>query len=49
MVEQHLNREGIVTGVISVPTRYIHTPVSVASCSDIENTIELMVAILNNL
>ena len=45
----HLNREGIVTGVISVPTRYIHTPVSVASCSDIENTIELMVAILNNL
>ena len=45
----HLNREGIVTGVISVPTRYIHTPVSVASCSDIENTIDLMVAILNNL
>ena len=45
----HLNREGIITGVISVPTRYIHTPVSVASAEDIENTIELMVAILNNL
>lgn len=45
----HLNREGIVTGVISVPTRYIHTPVSVASAEDIENTIELVVAILNNI
>lgn len=45
----HLNREGIVTGVISVPTRYIHTPVSVASTEDIEHTIELLVAILNDL
>ncbi|MBR3213514.1 MAG: M42 family metallopeptidase [Methanosphaera sp.] len=45
----HLNREGIITGVISVPTRYLHTPVSVASCKDIENTIELMVTILNNI
>lgn len=45
----HLNREGIITGVISVPTRYLHTPVSVASCEDIENTIELMVTILNNM
>ncbi|WP_409988273.1 M42 family metallopeptidase [Methanosphaera sp. ISO3-F5] len=45
----HLNREGITTGVISVPTRYIHTPVSVASAEDIENTIELMLAILNNI
>jgi len=45
----HLNRDGILTGVVSVPTRYIHTPVSVASAEDIESTIELMVAILNNL
>lgn len=45
----HLNREGIITGVISVPTRYLHTPVSVASCEDIENTIELMLAILDNI
>ena len=45
----HLNREGIITGVVSVPTRYIHTPVSVASAEDIENTIELLVTILNNI
>ncbi len=45
----HLNRDGIITGVVSVPTRYIHTPVSVASAEDIENTIELIVAILNDI
>lgn len=39
----HLQREGIPTGVISVPTRYIHTPCGVASAEDIENTIELIV------
>lgn len=45
----HLAREGIPTGVLSVPTRYIHTPVSVASMDDVEKTIELIVAALNNL
>ena len=44
-----LTREGIPTGVLSVPTRYIHTPVSVASMDDVEKTIELIVAALNNL
>lgn len=45
----HLTREGIPTGVISVPTRYIHTPVSVASMDDVEKTIQLIVAAINNL
>lgn len=45
----HLTREGIPTGVLSVPTRYIHTPVSVCSKEDIENTINLIVAAINNL
>jgi endoglucanase len=40
----HLTREGIPTGVLSVPTRYIHTPVEVVSLDDIENTIKLLVA-----
>ena len=42
----HLTREGIPTGVLSVPTRYIHTPVEVVSLEDIENTIKLLVAAL---
>ena len=45
----HLTREGIPTGVLSVPTRYIHTTVSVASMEDVENTIELIVAAINSL
>ncbi len=40
----HLTREGIPTGVLSVPTRYIHTPCEVVSLDDIENTIKLLVA-----
>ena len=34
---------------LSVPCRYIHTPVSVASLEDIENTLRLTRAILNKL
>lgn len=40
----HLTREGIPTGVLSVPTRYIHTPVEVVSLDDIENTVKLLVS-----
>ena len=45
----HLTREGIPTGVLSVPTRYIHTPVSVCSMDDVESTIQLIVAAINSL
>ena len=42
----HLTREGIPTGVISPPSRYIHTPVSVIAIEDVETTIKLILAIL---
>jgi len=45
----HLTKEGIPTGVVSVPTRYIHTTVSIASMEDIENTINLLVKVINSL
>ncbi len=38
----HLAREGIPSGVISPPSRYIHTPVSVLSLSDLENSAQLV-------
>jgi endoglucanase len=38
----HLTRSGIPTGVLSVATRYIHSPVEVLSLSDIDKGAELM-------
>ena len=45
----HLTRQGIPTGVISPPSRYIHTPVSVVNMEDIENTVKLIVAVLDGI
>jgi endoglucanase len=45
----HLTREGIPTGVISPPSRYIHTPVSVVNMNDVENAVKLILAVLNRL
>ncbi len=42
----HLTRQGIPTGVISPPTRYIHTPVSVVCLDDVENAVKLILAVL---
>lgn len=39
----HLTRAGIKTGGISVPTRYIHSVSEMASVSDIENSVKLIV------
>jgi endoglucanase len=44
-----LTKGGIHSGVVSVPTRYIHTPVEVASLKDVENTAKLVVSYLENL
>ncbi len=38
-----LSRAGVATALVSVPTRYIHTPVEVLSLSDIESTVRLLV------
>ncbi len=38
----YLTKEGIPTGVLSVATRYIHSPVEVLSLGDIEKSAELM-------
>lgn len=38
----HLAREGIPCGTVAVPCRYIHSPVSLLSPADLENTVRLM-------
>ncbi|MGQ4832641.1 MAG: M42 family metallopeptidase [Candidatus Asgardarchaeia archaeon] len=45
----HLTREGILTGVISVPCRYIHSPYAIADLNDIDNTIKLVSQMIKNL
>ena len=41
-----MNRAGILTGVLSIPTRYIHSPTSVFSISDVESAVKLAVKII---
>lgn len=38
----HLTRSGVPTGVIGVPTRYIHSPVELLSLKDIDTSAELL-------
>ena len=45
----HLAKEGVPTGVVSIPSRYIHSPVCMLSMDDMENTIKLMRAALPKL
>ena len=42
----YMNREGIPTGVISIPTRYVHAPVSVFCMSDVNATVDLCVKVI---
>ncbi|MDO5826027.1 MAG: M42 family metallopeptidase [Methanosphaera sp.] len=45
----HLTREGIATATLSSGSRYIHTPISVVSIKDMEDTVKLIIAFLNKL
>lgn len=42
----YLTREGIPTGVVSIPCRYIHTPTGVFDIRDIDNSVKLLVKTL---
>ena len=37
-----LTRAGVATGLVSVPLRYMHTPVEVLSLKDLDNTVKLL-------
>ncbi len=43
-----LSRTGVPSGVISVPTRYIHSPTSMLSLEDLEESTKLTVAVVQN-
>ena len=37
-----LARDGVATALVSIPNRYMHTPVEICDLRDVENTIELL-------
>lgn len=43
-----LNKEGVPSGVISIPTRYIHSPVEVLDPNDCINTVKLTKGFIEN-
>lgn len=45
----HRTREGCITATISVPTRYIHSPISMINKEDYENVVKLVKALLKSL
>ena len=44
-----ISREGVATAVLSIPERYMHTPVEVVSKQDLENTAKLLAAFVESL
>lgn len=42
----YMNREGIPTGVLSIPTRYVHAPTGVFSMDDLDTTVTLAQAVV---
>jgi endoglucanase len=42
-----VTREGVMTGCLSIPTRYVHTPSEMIDWSDVTNSVKLLVAILS--
>jgi endoglucanase len=47
--EVHLSKAGVPTGLLSIPTRYLHTPTELCSLADVEATIDLIVAFARRL
>ncbi|CAG0954475.1 partial Putative aminopeptidase YsdC, partial [Anaerolineae bacterium] len=45
----HISREGVPSAVVSMPTRYLHSPVGVLSIKDFDHTIALVTKTLPRL
>jgi putative aminopeptidase FrvX len=40
----YLNRGGVATGLVSIPLRYMHSPIETADLADVEHAVRLIVA-----
>ena len=43
-----LSREGVPSGVVSVPARYIHSPAAILNLDDVEKAVDLVVSTIVN-
>jgi endoglucanase len=41
----HFSRSGVATAVVSIPLRYMHSPVELVDLADVEATIKLLTAL----
>ena len=46
--EIHVTGKGVLTGIVSVPCRYIHSPSSVIDLRDFEDTVSLVIEVVRN-
>ena len=44
----HLSREGVPSGVLSIPCRYVHSPHEMVDRDDLANAVKLLTRILEN-
>lgn len=44
-----ITREGVVTGLLGIPNRYMHTPAEIIDLADLDNTIQLLVLFLESI
>jgi endoglucanase len=47
--EIHLARAGVPTGLLSIPTRYLHSPNEICDLEDVEAVVRLIVAFAKRL
>ncbi|MGE4385636.1 MAG: M42 family metallopeptidase [Endomicrobiaceae bacterium] len=45
----YMNREGILTGILSIPTRYLHASSSVFNIKDLESAVDLSVKVIEKI
>jgi endoglucanase len=45
----YMNREGVLTGVLAIPTRYVHAPTGVFHIDDLNAAVELCVKVIERL
>ena len=43
-----VSRSGVPAGVVSIPTRYVHSPSEMVDASDVQNAVKLLLKVLAN-